>query len=170
MPAERKQLPADASNSSCSILRFTNSHSKTLSESIPHAADRACASMRKPPSSRQRNSWPWVWEGLYPTDTNKDRGERSLWGWRGNRVLGVWITSMDAERAQSSEKCCSWEWEKLKHKTVLIQWKIKDCTPRPAAWPLRRQGSQIYIRVGGANWARTPLLGCHIFGFAVCMQ
>jgi len=53
MPAERKQLPSDASNSSCSILRFTDSHSKTLPESVQHAAGSAYASMEKPALDRE---------------------------------------------------------------------------------------------------------------------
>lgn len=53
MLAERKQSPADASNGSCSILRFTDSHSKTLPESVQHAAGSACASMEKPAVERE---------------------------------------------------------------------------------------------------------------------
>ena len=69
MPAERKQLPADASNSSCSILRFTDSHSKTLPESVQHAADRACASMEKPTLDRETagRGYEKVFTPLRPT-------------------------------------------------------------------------------------------------------
>lgn len=33
--------------------------------------------------SRHRNSWTWGWEGLYPTETNKEGGESSAGGEEG---------------------------------------------------------------------------------------
>lgn len=77
MPAERKQLPADASNSSCSILRFTDSHSKTLPESVQHAEGSTCASMEKPTVGREKaGHWCEVLTPLKPTR----KEVRALWG------------------------------------------------------------------------------------------
>lgn len=77
VPAEWKHLPADASNSSCSILRFTSSHSKALPESIQHAAGRPCASVEEPLSRETSgHKYEKVFIPLEPTKIKV----RALWG------------------------------------------------------------------------------------------
>lgn len=78
VPAERKHLPADASNSSCSILRFTSSQSRTLPERIQHAAGRPRASIEEPTLSRKTSGHEYekVFTPLGPTKIKV----RALWG------------------------------------------------------------------------------------------
>ncbi|XP_071273550.1 involucrin-like isoform X2 [Agelaius tricolor] len=78
VPAERKHLPADALNSSCSILRFTSSHSKTLPESIQHAAGRPHASTEEPTLSRETSGHKYekAFTPLAPTKIKIIQGGR----------------------------------------------------------------------------------------------
>lgn len=107
IPAERKQLPADASNSSCNILRFTSFHSKTLPGSVPHAAGRACASMEK--STLDRETADHGCENVFSPLRTTRKEVRGLQGVEREQSLSS-VNNVhkpfEGDKGQSSEKCC----------------------------------------------------------------